>query len=101
MRLVSGVLILSGKSNQQLIIILLMVLLGFIGNSIAYPIFSPLFLHPAHGEIVPFTWHAKWRSLWLGITLMMYPIGQFIGSPILGALSDQKEALYYPPKFRR
>ena len=29
------------------------------------------------------------QSVWLGTTLMMYPLGQFFGSPILGALSDQ------------
>ena len=77
------------NAKSQLYIILLIVLLGFIGNSISYPIFSPLFLHPAHGTIVPSTWEAQWRSLWLGITLMMYPLGQFVGSPILGALSDR------------
>ena len=77
------------KAQQQLYIILLIVLLGFIGNSIAYPIFAPLFLHHAHGDIVPSSFNIKWRGIFMGITLMMYPLGQFFGSPILGAMSDQ------------
>jgi len=77
------------SSQYQLYIVLAIVLIGFIGNSIAYPIFSPLFLHPAHGNIVPYSWTQHWRAIFLGIALMMYPVGQFIGSPILGALSDR------------
>lgn len=76
-------------AQRQLYVILLVVLLGFIGNSIAYPIFAPLFLHPSHGDILPHTWNPEWRNFCFGITLMMYPLGQFIGSPILGALSDR------------
>lgn len=79
----------SRPAQHQLFLILLIVLLGFIGNSISYPIFAPLFLHPVDGGIIPSSWGIKERSLFLGITLMMYPIGQFLGSPILGALSDQ------------
>lgn len=79
----------STTPQRQLYIILLVVLLGFIGNSIAYPIFAPLFLHPSADSILSSTWNSHWRNIWFGITLMMYPFGQFIGSPILGALSDR------------
>jgi DHA1 family tetracycline resistance protein-like MFS transporter len=75
--------------QQQLWVILLIVFIGFIGTSIAYPIFPPLFLHPAYGAIVPVSWHANARSIFLGIALAAYPLGQFIGSPILGSCSDR------------
>jgi DHA1 family tetracycline resistance protein-like MFS transporter len=75
--------------KQQLWIILLIVFIGFVGTSIAYPIFPPLFLHPAQGSIIPSTWHENARSIFLGIALAAYPLGQFVGSPILGGCSDR------------
>ena len=77
------------EEKQQLWIILLIVFIGFIGTSIAYPIFPPLFLHPEQGSIVPVTWHESMRGIFLGIALAVYPLGQFIGSPILGGCSDR------------
>lgn len=76
------------STRGQLYVVMLIVLFGFIGNSIAYPILAPLFLHPMHGQIVPSNWDVAWRSFWMGVTLMTYPLGQFIGLPVLGALSD-------------
>jgi len=52
-----------------------------------YLIFPGLFLNPEY-SILPAGWSEATRSLLLGITLAAYPLGQFIGSPILGALSD-------------
>ena len=75
--------------QQQLWIILLIVFIGFVGTSIAYPIFPPLFLHPLHNSIVPAAWPENTRSILLGIALAAYPSGQFIGSPILGGCSDR------------
>lgn len=77
------------EERQQLWIILLIVFIGFIGTSIAYPIFPPLFLHPAHGSIVPAAWNESAKSIFLGIALAAYPLGQFVGSPILGGCSDR------------
>ncbi len=77
------------QERQQLWIILFIVFFGFIGASIAYPIFPPLFLHPENNQIIPFTWHQHARSIFLGIALAAYPFGQFIGSPILGGCSDR------------
>src|SRR5688572_14292238 len=77
------------EEKQQLWIISLIVLTGFAGTSIAYPIFPPLFLHPSDHGIVSSVWSESARSIFLGITLAAYPLGQFIGSPILGGLSDR------------
>lgn len=77
------------EENKQLWIILLIVFIGFVGTSIAYPIFPPLFLHPGEHSIVPTSWNIHARSIFLGIALAAYPLGQFIGSPILGGCSDR------------
>ncbi|TAK77029.1 MAG: MFS transporter [Gammaproteobacteria bacterium] len=77
------------EEKQQLFIILLITFIGFVGASIAYPIFPPLFLHPTLGSIIPSTWSDHTRSILLGVALAAYPLGQFIGSPILGGCSDR------------
>lgn len=75
--------------NRQLIIILFIVFIGFMGSSIAYPIFPPLFLHESQSAIIPAHWNDDIRRIFLGIALAAYPLGQFIGSPIFGGCSDR------------
>lgn len=75
-------------SRKQLGIIVLIVFLGFLGISMPYLIFPALFLNPAY-SIFPASSSASSHALFLGITLAAYPLGQFVGSPILGSLSDQ------------
>ncbi len=75
------------ESRRQLWVILTLVFLGFIGISMPYLIFPALFLNPAY-SILPIGTSEISRALLLGITLAAYPLGQFIGSPILGSLSD-------------
>jgi len=76
-----------GKEKRQFWVILTIVFLGFLGISMPYVIFPALFLNPAY-SILPASWGPSSQALFLGITLAAYPLGQFIGSPILGALSD-------------
>jgi MFS family permease len=71
----------------QFVAILLVVFLGFLGISMPFLIFPALFLNPEY-SIFPSDWDPAWHAVFLGITLAAYPIGQFFGSPILGALSD-------------
>lgn len=75
------------KQKQQFLVILIIVFLGFLGVSIPYLIFPALFLNPEY-SILPSGLGGSAPALLLGITLAAYPLGQFIGSPILGALSD-------------
>lgn len=75
------------KQKQQFLVILIIVFLGFVGISMPYLIFPALFLNPEY-SILASNWSETSRALLLGITLAAYPLGQFIGSPILGALSD-------------
>lgn len=65
------------------------IFLGFIAYSIQIPIFTSLVLDPNYGpELYPNFSYGMKRFM-LGFTLSMYPLGQFFGSPILGALSDR------------
>jgi len=73
--------------KRQFWVILTIVFFGFVGISMPYLIFPSLFLNPEY-SIVPSAWGEASRAIFLGITLAAYPLGQFIGSPILGSLSD-------------
>lgn len=75
------------KQKRQFWVILIIVFLGFLGISMPYLIFPALFLNPAY-SILPADWSESSHAIFLGITLAAYPLGQFIGSPILGSLSD-------------
>lgn len=75
------------KQKRQFWIILTIVFIGFVGISMPYLIFPALFLNPEY-SILPADWGIQSQALLLGITLAAYPLGQFVGSPILGALSD-------------
>jgi MFS family permease len=61
---------------------------GFVGYSLMITIFTPMFLKPESG-ILPPEVTASYRTIVLGIILGLYPAGQFIGSPVMGALSDR------------
>lgn len=76
------------QEKKQLWIILLIVFISFIGSSIAYPIFPPLFLQSTDQLIISAQWSETSRRILLGLTLAIFPLGQFIGSPILGRNSD-------------
>ena len=75
------------RHAKQFLVILFIVFVGFLGISMPYLIFPALFLNPDY-TILPSHWEESTRAILLGITLAAYPFGQFIGSPILGSLSD-------------
>ncbi len=77
------------EEQQQLRIIVLVALIGFVGIAMPYPIFAPLILQPNADGIVPLAWSDGYRGLMFGVALAVYPLGQSIGSPILGAWSDR------------
>ena len=63
------------------------IFVGFIGYSIQIPIFTSLFLSTT--ETFLGTDSLALRKTLLGLLLSVYPIGQFLGAPILGAISDK------------
>ena len=61
---------------------------GFFGYSLMITVFTPLLLHEQTGMLPAAATQAH-RTIVLGALLFLYPFGQFIGSPILGAASDR------------
>jgi MFS family permease len=66
----------------------LVVFIGFLGYSLMITVFTPLILRDDGGMLASSTSLAT-RTLVLGGVLAVYPLAQFVGSPILGALSDR------------
>ncbi len=67
--------------------VFVVVFFGYVGFSLAFPVFSPMFLNPA-SPFLPLSTSLKYRTLLLGFTLAAYPAGQIFGLPLLGKLSD-------------
>jgi len=64
------------------------VFIGFVGYSLMITVFTPMLLRAdtmmlAPGSTMPH------RTVVLGVLLCLYPAGQFVGSPMLGSLSDR------------
>jgi MFS family permease len=66
----------------------LVVFIGFVGYSLMITVFTPLILTD-EGGLLPRSSSISERTLVLGLLLALYPLAQFVGSPILGALSDR------------
>jgi MFS family permease len=64
------------------------VFIGFLGYSLMITVFTPMILH-AHGGMISATSSTGERTILLGVLLCLYPLGQFLGSPVMGALSDR------------
>lgn len=75
--------------SAQTTSLLSIVFFGFVGLSLPYPIFSPLFLQADSPLVLALGLSPKWCAILLGLTLAAYPLAQFFGSPILGSLSDR------------
>ncbi len=74
--------------TRSMIIVFVTVLVGWVGFSLPYPVFSYLFLipeSPLFGESVTL----QTRTLLLGVAIAVYPLGQIIGAPLLGRWSDR------------
>ena len=80
----------NNKSKQipSLISVYLVIFFGFLGYSLSITVFTPMLLgHNSFFHDNTFLYNN--RSLILGVLLCLYPLGQFISSPILGSLSDK------------
>ncbi len=65
----------------------LLIFIGFCGYSLMITLFAPMLM--GNNGFVPDGASLGQRSVVLGLLLAIYPLGQFVGSPILGALSDR------------
>ena len=66
----------------------LVVFFGYVGFSMPLPILPEMFLDPEIG-ILPSSYSSQLKTFLLGLIMSAYPIGQLIGSPILGKCSDK------------
>lgn len=64
------------------------VLLDMLGIGIVIPIVASLFVNPEF-KILSAGADFSMRAVWLGVFLATYPLAQFFGAPILGALADR------------
>jgi len=73
---------------RSLLPLYVVVFTGFVGYSLMITVFTPMLLRADRTMLPPNTSIAH-RTILLGTLLCLYPLGQFIGSPILGVLSDR------------
>ena len=76
------------KQKSPLMTIFLTVFINLLGVGIVIPVIAPLLLYPAH-NMLPFETSQHTRSIVLGFLIASYPLAQFFGAPMLGALSDR------------
>ena len=74
--------------NRRIFPLYVVVFVGFLGYSLMIATFTPMILRNDNG-MLPVNSSLTERSLVLGVLLALYPLGQFLGSPVLGALSDR------------
>ncbi|GAB4187055.1 MAG: MFS transporter [Simkaniaceae bacterium] len=79
------------KNQKYLLFALLSIyFLDNFGLAIAYPIFTPLIFKTHLGNVFDPLSGFSFRTIYLGLLLASFPIGQFIGAPILGYFADFK-----------
>lgn len=66
----------------------IVVFFGYVGFSMPLPILPEMFLDPDK-SILSASYSLKVKTFILGLMMSAYPIGQLIGSPILGKCSDR------------
>jgi MFS family permease len=74
--------------NRRILPLYVVVFVGFLGYSLMIATFTPMILQNDNGMLAAGSSLTE-RSIVLGALLALYPLGQFLGSPILGALSDR------------
>jgi MFS family permease len=75
-------------SPKSLLPLYAVVFAGFVGYSLMITVFTPMIMGN-HDLWLPANEPMSTRTIVLGILLCLYPFGQFIGSPVIGALSDR------------
>jgi MFS family permease len=76
-----------GVDLRALLPLYLVIFIGFCGYSLMITLFVPMLIG-TNGFLAADATTGQ-RSVVLGILLAIYPLGQFLGSPVLGALSDR------------
>ena len=79
----------TNSNRLSLFILLLTIFLDWMSIGLVYPMFSSMIFHEG-SHFFPIETTAVVRGTWLGILLASGPLAQFLSSPIVGAISDQK-----------
>ena len=80
-----------GVDLKALLPLYLVIFIGFCGYSLMITLFVPMLMGTNGFLAADAT--AGQRSIILGILLAIYPLGQFLGSPVLGAAAASLAAL--------
>lgn len=75
------------SKKNYLLPLFLVIFLSMLGIGIIIPVLSLLFLDPINGILPSFDFGMQ--TILLGVIISIYPLAQFFGAPILGALSDR------------
>ncbi len=76
------------KQKSPLLTIFLTVFINLLGVGIVIPVIAPLLLVPTY-NMLPMETSQETRSIILGFLIAAFPLAQFFGAPMLGALSDR------------
>jgi MFS family permease len=78
-----------GKNDlRPLLPLYLVIVIAFLGYSRMVTLFVPMLMHQTSG-FLPSSATTAQRTMALGVLLALYPLGQFFGAPMLGALADR------------
>jgi MFS family permease len=78
----------SDRAALRLFPLYMVIFVGFLGYSLMIAAFTPMILRNDNGMLAAGSSYTE-RNLVLGVLLALYPLGQFLGSPVIGALSDR------------
>jgi DHA1 family tetracycline resistance protein-like MFS transporter len=78
----------STKNKSPLLTIFLTVFIDLLGVGIVIPVIGPLLLDTSH-QMLPMDMTLQTRTILLGFLIAAFPLAQFFGAPMLGALSDR------------
>lgn len=70
--------------NWKLLCLMFLAWINVVGIALPYPVLSPLLIH----NDFPTLWNLS-PMMTVMVILALYPFGQFLGSPIIGAYSDR------------
>ncbi|MFL5762416.1 MAG: MFS transporter [Bacteroidia bacterium] len=76
------------EHRSPLLTIFLTVFIDMLGVGIVIPVIAPLMLDPSH-HMLDAAASVHTRTVALGFLIAAYPLAQFFGAPMLGALSDR------------
>jgi MFS family permease len=76
------------RGRRGVLPLYVVVFVGFLGYSLMIATFTPMILRDDNGMLATSSSLTQ-RSLILGVLLALYPLGQFLGSPVVGGFSDR------------